>query len=262
MWRYSAMLKVCRDLRSRGWKTGGRSQASTVQRSWARGGYCRLKMPKCQTRDATRASLLTWRDRLTASMTSACTVWNRNCFLCFHNDQRNHLCVHLPPFLSSSVPPSIIGQLQFPENVSVVMRNPVALICEASGIPLPTISWLKDGQPIKTTSSARILSGLFLFDFLWLFELLVLIFYFPARFQRFQQLQCAANNNIMERLRPRPNAEASSVKNQQKNSSKLCFYSHLKICWVLRGENEFGSKRMLLMWKVWNGNCNKVSTES
>lgn len=86
-------------------------------------------------------------------------------FLCFHNDQRNHLCVHLPPFLSSSVPPSIIGQMQFPENVSVVMRNPVALICEASGIPLPTISWLKDGQPIKTTSSARILSGLFLFDF-------------------------------------------------------------------------------------------------
>ncbi|XP_005733181.1 hemicentin-1 isoform X1 [Pundamilia nyererei] len=61
--------------------------------------------------------------------------------------------------ISVHVPPSIIGQMQFPENVSVVMRNPVALICEASGIPLPTISWLKDGQPIKTTSSARILSG-------------------------------------------------------------------------------------------------------
>uniref|UniRef100_A0A3Q4HTJ7 Hemicentin 1 n=1 Tax=Neolamprologus brichardi TaxID=32507 RepID=A0A3Q4HTJ7_NEOBR len=61
--------------------------------------------------------------------------------------------------ISVHVPPSIIGQVQFPENVSVVMRNPVALICEASGIPLPTISWLKDGQPIKTTSSARILSG-------------------------------------------------------------------------------------------------------
>uniref|UniRef100_A0A3Q1FBY1 Ig-like domain-containing protein n=1 Tax=Acanthochromis polyacanthus TaxID=80966 RepID=A0A3Q1FBY1_9TELE len=36
--------------------------------------------------------------------------------------------------------------------------NPVALSCEASGIPLPAISWLKDGRPIKATSSVRILS--------------------------------------------------------------------------------------------------------
>ncbi|XP_051803642.1 hemicentin-1 [Acanthochromis polyacanthus] len=61
--------------------------------------------------------------------------------------------------VSVHVPPSIIGQVQFPENVSVVVKNPVALSCEASGIPLPAISWLKDGQPIKATSSVRILSG-------------------------------------------------------------------------------------------------------
>ena len=59
------------------------------------------------------------------------------------------------------VPPSIIGQVQVPENVSVVVRNPVALTCEASGIPLPAITWLKDGQPIKATSSVRVLSGEF-----------------------------------------------------------------------------------------------------
>lgn len=59
-----------------------------------------------------------------------------------------------------SVPPSIIGQMQVPENVSVVVKNPVALNCEASGIPLPAVSWLKDGRPIKATSSVRILSGL------------------------------------------------------------------------------------------------------
>ncbi|XP_047443825.1 hemicentin-1 isoform X2 [Mugil cephalus] len=61
--------------------------------------------------------------------------------------------------VSVHVPPSIIGQVQFPENVSVVVKNPVALSCEASGIPLPVISWLKDGRPIKTTSSVRVLSG-------------------------------------------------------------------------------------------------------
>ncbi|KAM4548643.1 hemicentin-1 isoform 1-T1 [Odontesthes bonariensis] len=61
--------------------------------------------------------------------------------------------------ISVHVPPSIIGQVQFPENVSVVVKNPVALSCETSGIPLPAVSWLKDGQPVKATSSVRILSG-------------------------------------------------------------------------------------------------------
>ncbi|XP_065811778.1 hemicentin-1 [Labrus bergylta] len=61
--------------------------------------------------------------------------------------------------ISVHVPPSIIGQVNFPENVSVVVKNPVALSCEASGIPLPAIAWLKDGRPIKASSSVRVLSG-------------------------------------------------------------------------------------------------------
>ncbi|KAE8293961.1 Hemicentin-1 Fibulin-6 [Larimichthys crocea] len=61
--------------------------------------------------------------------------------------------------ISVHVPPSIIGQIKVPENVSVVVKNPVALSCEASGIPLPTITWLKDGRPIKASSSVRVLSG-------------------------------------------------------------------------------------------------------
>ncbi|XP_074524022.1 hemicentin-1 [Halichoeres trimaculatus] len=61
--------------------------------------------------------------------------------------------------ISVHVPPSIIGQVTFPENVSVVVKNPVALSCEASGIPLPAITWLKDGRPIKASSSVRVLSG-------------------------------------------------------------------------------------------------------
>ncbi|XP_063057327.1 hemicentin-1 isoform X2 [Engraulis encrasicolus] len=57
------------------------------------------------------------------------------------------------------VPPSIVGQTVSPQNVSVVVRNPVALTCEASGIPLPAITWLKDGQPISSSSAVRIISG-------------------------------------------------------------------------------------------------------
>ncbi|XP_030626728.1 hemicentin-1 [Chanos chanos] len=66
-------------------------------------------------------------------------------------DHRHDVTVH--------VPPSISGQTQLPENVSVVVKNPVALTCEASGIPLPSITWLKDGRPISTSGSVRIISG-------------------------------------------------------------------------------------------------------
>ncbi|KAK7889294.1 hypothetical protein WMY93_024854 [Mugilogobius chulae] len=61
--------------------------------------------------------------------------------------------------ISVHVPPTILGEVQFPDNITVVVKNPVALSCEGHGIPLPDITWLKDGQPITTTSSVRILSG-------------------------------------------------------------------------------------------------------
>ncbi|ROL43461.1 Hemicentin-1, partial [Anabarilius grahami] len=57
------------------------------------------------------------------------------------------------------VPPTIIGQTQMPENVSVVVKSPVVLTCEASGMPPPAITWLKDGQPISMSSSVRVISG-------------------------------------------------------------------------------------------------------
>uniref|UniRef100_A0A8C8RV15 Hemicentin-1 n=1 Tax=Pelusios castaneus TaxID=367368 RepID=A0A8C8RV15_9SAUR len=61
--------------------------------------------------------------------------------------------------LNIHVPPSIVGDLKMPENISVVEKNPVTLICEVSGIPLPSITWLKNGRPILLNSSMRILSG-------------------------------------------------------------------------------------------------------
>uniref|UniRef100_A0A8C6YM76 Hemicentin 1 n=1 Tax=Nothoprocta perdicaria TaxID=30464 RepID=A0A8C6YM76_NOTPE len=61
--------------------------------------------------------------------------------------------------LNVHVPPSITGDLQIPENISIVEKNPISLTCEASGIPLPLITWLKNGWPVTANSSVRILSG-------------------------------------------------------------------------------------------------------
>ncbi|KAK2908097.1 hemicentin-1 isoform X2 [Channa argus] len=66
-------------------------------------------------------------------------------------DSKHDVTVH--------VPPSINSQVHLTENVSVVVKNPVALSCEASGIPPPTITWMKDGQPIKGSGSVLVLSG-------------------------------------------------------------------------------------------------------
>ncbi|XP_019355735.1 hemicentin-1 isoform X2 [Alligator mississippiensis] len=61
--------------------------------------------------------------------------------------------------LNVHVPPNIAGDLEVPENISIVEKNSVTLICEASGIPLPSITWLKNGWPVIMNSSLRILSG-------------------------------------------------------------------------------------------------------
>ncbi|XP_034265503.1 hemicentin-1 isoform X1 [Pantherophis guttatus] len=61
--------------------------------------------------------------------------------------------------LSVHVPPRIMGNLEQPENVSAVEKSPVTLICESSGIPHPSIMWLKNGQPVSLSNSVRILSG-------------------------------------------------------------------------------------------------------
>lgn len=62
-------------------------------------------------------------------------------------------------YCCSVVPPSIAGDLQMPENISIVEKNPISLVCEASGIPLPSITWLKNGWPVTLNNSVRILSG-------------------------------------------------------------------------------------------------------
>ncbi|XP_071430396.1 hemicentin-2 [Pithys albifrons albifrons] len=48
--------------------------------------------------------------------------------------------VHVPPSFSSAEP----------EAVSILEGEPVRLTCECHGIPLPTLSWQKDGEPLST----------------------------------------------------------------------------------------------------------------
>lgn len=45
-----------------------------------------------------------------------------------------------------TVPPVLDGPLQ--ESLNYTLGSHVALLCETSGVPVPSIAWLKDGTPI------------------------------------------------------------------------------------------------------------------
>lgn len=46
-----------------------------------------------------------------------------------------------------------------PAEVSVVVNSIMELQCEATGIPPPSLTWLKDGRPLPQTASVRLLQG-------------------------------------------------------------------------------------------------------
>lgn len=59
-------------------------------------------------------------------------------------------------FCISTDPPRINSSDVVTE-VSVIVNNALELRCEASGIPTPTLTWLKDGRPL--TDGLRVLQG-------------------------------------------------------------------------------------------------------
>lgn len=61
-------------------------------------------------------------------------------------------------FAHFSDPPRINGS-GFPTEVSVVVNNVLELVCEAEGIPAPTLTWVKDGRPLPQTNSLSVLRG-------------------------------------------------------------------------------------------------------
>ena len=58
-----------------------------------------------------------------------------------------------------SVPPSIEGGLDNPTERKVVVSKPLTLECEAGGHPPPALTWLKDGVPVKSSESVKVLLG-------------------------------------------------------------------------------------------------------
>lgn len=56
---------------------------------------------------------------------------------------------HFPFFVFRIVPPVISSR---GGTVTVVVNEPARLECEATGVPLPSLTWLKDGSPVASVS--------------------------------------------------------------------------------------------------------------
>lgn len=60
----------------------------------------------------------------------------------------------------SAVPPVISGQSEeFVEEVGAVLNGSVSLQCEATGTPPPSMSWLRDGEPVEEGLRFRLLEA-------------------------------------------------------------------------------------------------------
>lgn len=56
----------------------------------------------------------------------------------------------------STEPPHINGSDE-PAELSVIVNNPLELLCISSGIPVPKISWMKDGRPLLQNDNVHVL---------------------------------------------------------------------------------------------------------
>ncbi|XP_074017166.1 hemicentin-2 [Numenius arquata] len=57
------------------------------------------------------------------------------------------------------VPPEFIQGSGMTTNVTVSLHGPLTLTCEATGVPLPTVTWSWDGAPITPSEYTHVLSG-------------------------------------------------------------------------------------------------------
>lgn len=55
------------------------------------------------------------------------------------------------------MPPTIAGGDDGPTERKVVLSKPLILECEAGGHPPPSLTWLKDGVPVRDGESVRVL---------------------------------------------------------------------------------------------------------
>lgn len=62
------------------------------------------------------------------------------------------------PFVSL-VPPELVRGAGSVTNVTVSLHGALTLICEASGVPPPSVSWSWENSPIIPGEHTRLLSG-------------------------------------------------------------------------------------------------------
>lgn len=55
---------------------------------------------------------------------------------------------------SVTVPPNIAGE-STPQDVSVLQNRQVTLECKSDAVPPPTLTWLKDGQPLQVRNQTN-----------------------------------------------------------------------------------------------------------
>lgn len=62
-------------------------------------------------------------------------------------------------FSASPVPPELIQGSGLTINVSVSLHGALTLTCEATGVPLPTVTWSWEGSPVTPSEHMHVLSG-------------------------------------------------------------------------------------------------------
>lgn len=61
--------------------------------------------------------------------------------------------------LSGLVPPQLTGDSDSLTNVTATLHGSLTLLCEAAGVPPPTVQWFREGQPISPGEDTYLLAG-------------------------------------------------------------------------------------------------------
>ncbi|ELV11784.1 Hemicentin-2 [Tupaia chinensis] len=61
--------------------------------------------------------------------------------------------------LSLLVPPELTGDSDPPTNITTTLHSPLTLLCEATGVPPPTVRWFRGEEPISPGEDTYLLAG-------------------------------------------------------------------------------------------------------